>query len=180
MRPLRQRNGSRAIVSPPRETGGGFFMSKRKSGDETAELPSPPKEFSRRSIFISAAASLICAPTVVRVASLIPIQGVIVANNASSRKTPIHLGFAGALALFWMEKALKHGWDEVRDGSTFGGISESQARNYVAYVRSQGTFPPHGARVSNHTKAEFSRSNASGRASSLGDLNRAMRRIQEF
>jgi hypothetical protein len=43
MRPLRQRNGSRVIVSPPRETGGGFFMSKRKSGDHAAESPSPPE-----------------------------------------------------------------------------------------------------------------------------------------
>src|SRR5260370_42130979 len=42
MRPLRQRNGSRVIVSPPRETGGGFFMSKRKSGGHAAASPSPP------------------------------------------------------------------------------------------------------------------------------------------
>src|ERR1022692_3135267 len=41
MRPLRQRNGSRVIVSPPRETGGGFFMSKHKSGARAAESPSP-------------------------------------------------------------------------------------------------------------------------------------------
>src|SRR5260370_38292912 len=43
MRPLRQRNGSRVIVSPPRETGGGFFMSKRKSGVHAAESSSPPE-----------------------------------------------------------------------------------------------------------------------------------------
>src|SRR5664279_5688888 len=43
MRPLRQRNGSRVIVSPPRETGGGFFMSKRKSGGHAAGSPSPPE-----------------------------------------------------------------------------------------------------------------------------------------
>src|ERR1039458_1463094 len=41
MRPLRQRNGSRVIVSPPRETDGGFFMSKHKSGARAAESPSP-------------------------------------------------------------------------------------------------------------------------------------------
>jgi hypothetical protein len=35
--------GPRVIVSPPRETGGGFFMSKRKSGDHAAESPSPPE-----------------------------------------------------------------------------------------------------------------------------------------
>src|ERR1700691_5876366 len=35
--------GPRVIVSPPRETGGRFFMSKRKSGDHGAELASPPE-----------------------------------------------------------------------------------------------------------------------------------------
>jgi hypothetical protein len=32
MRPLRQRNGSRVIVSPPRETDGGFFCVKTQIG----------------------------------------------------------------------------------------------------------------------------------------------------
>jgi hypothetical protein len=31
------------IVSPPRETGGAFFMSKHKSGGRAAESPSPPE-----------------------------------------------------------------------------------------------------------------------------------------
>src|ERR1039458_5296712 len=43
MRPLRQRNGSRVIVSPPRETDGGFFMSKRKSDSRAAGSPTPPE-----------------------------------------------------------------------------------------------------------------------------------------
>src|ERR1700730_10220806 len=43
MRPLRQRNGSHVIVSPPRETDGGFFMPKHKSGGRSAESPSPPE-----------------------------------------------------------------------------------------------------------------------------------------
>jgi hypothetical protein len=134
----------------------------------------------RRSIFIGAAASLICTPALVRAASLMPIRRVIVATNPINPKKPIYLGFAGALRLHWMKQALKRGWDDRRDGPTFGGISESQARNYVAYVRSQGTLPPRGATVSDLTKVGFSRSAALGRASSLGDLNRATRRIQEF
>jgi hypothetical protein len=32
MWPLRQRNGSRVIVSPPRETDGGFFYVKTQIG----------------------------------------------------------------------------------------------------------------------------------------------------
>jgi hypothetical protein len=89
----------------------------------------------RRSIIIGAAASLICAPAIVRVASLMPIRRVFVAANAITPKKPIYLGFAGALRLHWMKQALKRGWDDMIDGPTFGGISESQVRNYVAYVK---------------------------------------------
>jgi hypothetical protein len=101
----------------------------------------------RRSIFIGAATSLICAPSIVRASRLMPIRSVITAANAMSPKKPIYLGFAGALRLYWMKQALKRGWDEKIDGRTFGGISERQARDYVAYMKSQGTLPPPGARV---------------------------------
>ena len=111
----------------------------------------------RRSIFIGAAASLICMPALVRAASLMPIRRVIVATNPINPKKPIYLGFAGALRLHWMKQALKRGWDNRHDGRTFGGISETEARNYVAYVRSQGTLPPRGATVSDLTKVGFSR-----------------------
>ena len=123
----------------------------------------------RRSIFIGAAASLICMPALVRAASLMPIRRVIVATNPINPKKPIYLGFAGALRLHWMKQALKRGWDNRHDGRTFGGISETEARNYVAYVRSQGTLPPRGATVSDLTKVGFSRSAALGRVASLGD-----------
>jgi hypothetical protein len=89
----------------------------------------------RRSIFMGAAVSLVCAPAIVRAASLMPIQRVIAATNATNANEPIYLGFAGALRLFWIEQALKRGWDNRRDGPTFGGISESQAKNYVAHVK---------------------------------------------
>src|ERR1019366_979217 len=44
MRPLRQRNRSHVNRQPSSdETDGGFFMSKRKSGGQAAESPSPPE-----------------------------------------------------------------------------------------------------------------------------------------
>ena len=110
----------------------------------------------RRSMLIGAAASLICAPSIVRASSLMPIRRVIIEANAFGPKKPICLGFAGSLALFWMKKALERGWDDKVDGPTFGGISETQARNHVAYVKYHGTLPPPGARVV-LTQAEVSR-----------------------
>jgi hypothetical protein len=110
----------------------------------------------RRSMFIGAAASLICAPSIVRASSLMPIRRVIIEANAFGPKKPIYLGFAGSLRLFWMKKALERGWDDKVDGRTFGGISERRARNYVAYVKYHGTLPPPGARVL-LTQAEASR-----------------------
>ena len=107
----------------------------------------------RRSILVGAAASLICAPAIVRAASLMPVRRVHIAKNPISPKKPIYLGFAGALRLHWMKQALKRGWNNRIDGPTFGGISERQARNYVAYVQSQGTLPPRGARVLDLTLA---------------------------
>jgi hypothetical protein len=101
----------------------------------------------RRSMFIGAAASLICAPSIVRASSLMPIRRVIIEANAFGPKKPIYLGFAGSLRLHWIKKALERGWDDEKDGRTFGGISERQARNHVAYVEYHGTLPPPGARV---------------------------------
>ena len=110
----------------------------------------------RRSMFIGAAASLICAPSIVRASSLMPIRRVIIEANTFGPKQPIYLGFVGSLRLFWIKKALERGWDDKVDGPTFGGISETQARNYVAYVKYHGTLPPPGARVL-LTQAEASR-----------------------
>jgi hypothetical protein len=111
----------------------------------------------RKGILVGAAAFLICAPAIVRAASLMPARQVLIATNAIIPKKPIYLGYAGALRLHWMKQALKRRWDEKIDGQTFGGISERQARKYVAYVQSQGTLPPPGARVLDLTQAGGSR-----------------------
>jgi hypothetical protein len=61
-----------------------------------------------------------------------------------------------------MKKALERGWDDEKDGRTFGGISERQARNYVAYVKYHGTILPPGARVLDLTQKGGSRIGAMG------------------
>jgi hypothetical protein len=70
-----------------------------------------------------------------------PIRRVLGATSATNPKGPIYMGFVDRLRLHWMEKALKRGWDVKRDSFTFGGISETQARNSVAYARTQGWLP---------------------------------------
>lgn len=92
-------------------------------------------QLTRRTILIGAAASLICAPSVVRAASLMPIRGVIVPANQ------IYMGFVDRLRLHCMEQALRSGWNAERDGWTFGGISESHARACVGNARAQGWLP---------------------------------------
>jgi hypothetical protein len=101
----------------------------------------------RRSIFIGAGASLICAPAVVRAASLMPIRRLIIASNPINPRKPIYMGFVDGLRLHSMEVALGRGWDVKRDGSMFGGISETKARNSVAYARTQGWLPTHGLQL---------------------------------
>jgi hypothetical protein len=44
----------------------------------------------------------------------------------------LHMGFVEQLRLRWLEIALRRGWDIERDGRTFGGITEVQARRIVA------------------------------------------------
>ena len=86
----------------------------------------------RRSIFIGAAASLICAPAIVRAASLMPVRSLILPIERPSA------GFVERLGYYWMDIALSRGWNAERDGRTFGGISEDQAKRSVAYARKNG------------------------------------------
>jgi hypothetical protein len=89
-------------------------------------------QFIRRTLFIGSAALLICAPAIVRAASLMPIRGVIVPTNRNC------MGFIDRLRLHLMDVSLLRGWDARRHGFAFGGISETAARNTVAYARTQG------------------------------------------
>jgi hypothetical protein len=92
-------------------------------------------QLTRKTILIGAAASLICAPSVVRAASLMPICSVIAPANR------IYVGFVDRLRLHCMEQALRRGWNAERDGSFFGGISESHAKASAANARVHGWLP---------------------------------------
>ena len=88
----------------------------------------------RRRIFIGAAVSLICAPTVVRATSLMPVHGLIL---------PIEPRYAG-----FCERLFYHSFDiNLRAGrmsTVLNGkiIPEAEARRMVAYARAQGWLPP--------------------------------------
>ncbi len=92
------------------------------------------QRMTRRSIFISAAASLICAPPIVRAASLMPVRG-------------LPLQFLSPLGEFYrgcfyhsLESDLRAGrsMSTVIDGKI---VSVGEARRMVAYARARGWLP---------------------------------------
>jgi hypothetical protein len=92
------------------------------------------QRLSRRTLLIGAAASFMCAPAVVRAASLMPIRAFIVPIQ------PIHAGFIERLWFHCIEHALEVGWN-AEHASSFGGISENEARRQLAFARMQGWLP---------------------------------------
>ena len=96
----------------------------------------------RRNILIGAAASLICAPAIVRAASLMPVRGL-----------PLQFlnpEFLDPLGQFYRRCFYNNLNNDLRAGrsmstvSTNGKIiSEAEARRMVAHARVQGWLPPH-------------------------------------
>jgi hypothetical protein len=84
---------------------------------------------------VGATASLVCAPSIVRAASLMSIRRVIFPPSS------VDMGFLDRLRLHLMDGALQTGWSAERHGQTFGGISETRARLTVADARAQGWLP---------------------------------------
>ena len=88
----------------------------------------------RRSIFIGAAASLICAPAIVRATSLMPVR------RLRGPIGPQYAGFCERLMYQSLESNLRAGrMSTVVNGKI---IPEAQARRMVAYARAQGWLPP--------------------------------------
>ena len=90
----------------------------------------------RRNIFIGAAASLICAPAIVRAASLMPVRG-------------LPLQFLSPLGEFY-RRCFYHNLDfDLRTGRSMSTvengkiISVADARRKVAYARAHGWLPPY-------------------------------------
>ena len=92
-------------------------------------------EITRRSIFVGAASSLIFAPSIVRIASLMIVRVLILPMERPSA------GFVERLRFQYLDGALRRGWDDQREGQVVGGISEVQAREAVAYARKNGWLP---------------------------------------
>jgi hypothetical protein len=92
----------------------------------------------RRSIFVGAAALLICAPAIVRAASLMPVRGL-----------PLH--FLNPLGEYY-RRSFYHNLDfDLRTGRSMSMvengkiISVADARRMVAFARAQGWLPPKAA-----------------------------------
>jgi hypothetical protein len=88
----------------------------------------------RRSIFIGAAASLICAPAIVRITSLMPVR------RLRGPIGPQYAGFCERLMYNSLNSNLRAGrMSTVVNGKI---IPEAQARRMVAYARAQGWLAP--------------------------------------
>jgi hypothetical protein len=93
-------------------------------------------QMTRRSIFIGAAASLICAPAIVRVASLMPVRSL-----PSQSLSPLG-EFYRRCFYHNLDFDLRtgRGMSTVKNGKI---ISIADARRMVAYARAQGWLPPY-------------------------------------
>jgi hypothetical protein len=89
----------------------------------------------RRSIFIGAAASLICAPAIVRVTSLMPVR------RPPPPFGPQYAGFVERLMYQSLASDLRAG----RMSTTLNGkiIPEADARRMVARAQDYGWLPPY-------------------------------------
>ena len=108
----------------------------------TAPIPNRHHDslITRRGIFIGAAATLICAPAIVRAASLMPVRSLILPIKRSSRLNP--------LGEFY-RRNFYHSLDfDLRTGRSMSMtvengkiVSVAEARRMVAYARAQGWLP---------------------------------------
>jgi hypothetical protein len=98
----------------------------------------------RRNILIGAVASLICAPAIVRAASLMPVRGLLLQFLNLERKIPKTVGE-------WYQQCFYNNLDnDLRAGRAMtygriGGKTISVAEGYriVAQARAEGWLPPH-------------------------------------
>jgi hypothetical protein len=100
----------------------------------TAPISNHDSLITRRSIFIGAAASLICAPAIVRAASLMPVR------SLRGPIGPQDAGFCERLFYHSLDRGFRAGqMSMVLNGKI---ISAADARRMVAYAQAQGWLPP--------------------------------------
>jgi hypothetical protein len=105
-------------------------------------------EMTRRGILFAAAASLICAPAIVRAASLMSVRGLPLRLLNPGRKTPHTVGE-------WYRLCFYNNLDnDLRAGRamTYGPISgniipETEGYRIVAQARAEGWLPPYSPKI---------------------------------
>ena len=100
----------------------------------TAPISNHDDLIARRSMIISAAASLLCAPAIVRAASLMPLRGLRVPIG------PQYSGFCERLMYQSLDSNLRA--DEMSTVLNGKIIPEDNARRMVAYAPVQGWLAP--------------------------------------
>jgi hypothetical protein len=77
-----------------------------------APIPNCQHAITRRGIFLGAAASLLCAPAIVRAASLMPVRSVVLPIWEELYPGPQYAGFVERLRYHYLESALRSGWED--------------------------------------------------------------------
>jgi hypothetical protein len=108
----------------------------RKESLMMALIPNHGSLLTRRSI-IGVAASLLCAPAIVRFTNLMPVR------RLPFPYGPQYAGFVERLRFHFLEGAVRSGWNDERHGPVVGGISEAQARSAVSFAQAHGFLPPY-------------------------------------
>src|ERR1019366_3720073 len=103
-------------------------------------------QMTRKNIFIGAAASLICAPSIVRAASLMPVRGLPLQF--------LNLEFLNPSGQFYRSNFYDNLDNDLRAGRamTYGPIggktiSVAEGHRIVAHARAEGWLPPHSPKI---------------------------------
>ena len=104
----------------------------------------------RRSLFIGAAASLLCAPANVRAASLMPVRSLIFPVVRSSRLSPLGEFYCRNF-YHYLDFELRTGRPMTKTISSYPGefriISVAEARREVAQAWAQGWMAPYSPKI---------------------------------
>src|ERR1035437_6851350 len=96
----------------------------------------------RRSLFIGAAASLLCATAIVRAASLMPVRSLILPIERSSRLNPLGEFYCRNF-YHYLDFELRTGRSMTMTVENGKIISVADARRMVAHARAQGWLAPY-------------------------------------
>jgi hypothetical protein len=101
---------------------------------------------SRRTFVAQLVLTLVCAPTIVRASSLMPLRGLklqpALPPGLCCEFGPHYAGFVERLGYQWMVSILRTGYTPERASCHYGGMTEESMRRSVAYARRHGYLPP--------------------------------------